>query len=448
MGTKSRGWIAIACVLLMLPAGVFASGGGEKPGTTEQKPVKLVMWWWGESEAPGMDAWVKETVEQFQAKNPSIHVETVLQAVDNVINDFTTASAAGNPPDLQYLWNGMNHMENVWRGYLEPLNNWFTEPELKAMGATELSLYQGKQYRVGWYVVPFGMIYNKKIFAKVGIPNPPEIWEWEDFIAACKKIKQAGITPLGFGFKDGWFGEWYTAFSLIQQIDSLQDAAKLVSGENRWADPRWHEIWTRLDQLIKAGYVNDDANSLAHYQGVELFNTEKAAMTTTVGSLMVQAQKSLGAQNVGLVKFPRFGKGAYSKKGLEDIQGIGISSLSKNKKEAADFIRFMHTPPRLTAMFLKANVFPADTRWDGDATISDANLKIFWRWFKEGPSAYLPNMIPWTFDEQVEFTAPQNLMAATHTAAEMGKMADDVMARWRAETPDLFVSYKKWFELK
>ena len=39
------------------------------------------------------------------------------------------ASGAGNPPDLQYFWTGTNHMENVWRGYIEPRNNVLTAAE-------------------------------------------------------------------------------------------------------------------------------------------------------------------------------------------------------------------------------------------------------------------------------------------------------------------------------
>jgi raffinose/stachyose/melibiose transport system substrate-binding protein len=425
-------------LLLLLPLALSA----------QAKPVKLVMWWWGESEAPGMEPWVKETIKQFEAKNPNIQVETVLQGVDNVVGDFTTASGAGNPPDLQYFWNGTNHMENVWRGYIEPLNNVLTAAELKQMDATELSIYQGKQYRAGWYVVPFAMMYNKKLFAKAGVANPPEFWKWDDFYAACQKIKKAGITPMGFGYKDGWSGEWYTSFYAVQQVNDLQEIAKLISGESKWADPKNYEFWSRLERLMKAGFINDDANSLEHYQGIQLFEQGKVAMTNTVGSLLTEAEGILGAGSVGVVKFPVFSDKKYSRKAVEDIQGIGISSQSKHKKEAAEVIRFMHKPDRLVDMFARSNVFPADTTWNGEAQIKDPNLKLLWKWFKEGPAPYISNMLPWAFDEQVEFTAPQYFRSGTKSAADVGKLADEVMARWREENPQLFDGFKKWFNLK
>jgi multiple sugar transport system substrate-binding protein len=428
-------WVVLALALAASP--LFAAG-----------PVKLVMWWWGESEAPGMDPWVKETAAGFEAKNPNIKLETVLQDVNNVIGDFTTASGAGNPPDLQYFWNGMNHMENVWRGYIEPLNKWLSAQELKYMDATELSIYDGKQYRAGWYVVPFALMYNKKLFAKAGVAAPGETWTWDAFFAACQKLKQAGIQPLGHGYKDGWFGEWYTSFYIVQQYDGLQEVAKLITGQARWADPQNHEFWSKLEKLTKAGFVNDDANSLEHYQGIQLFFNGKAAMTNTVGSLLVEAEKSLGSDTVGVVKFPIFREKKYSRKSVQDIQGIGISALSKHKKEAAEFIRFMHTPERLDDMFSRANVFPADTRWQGARQVKDANLKLLWKWFQEGLAPYVSNMLPWAFDEAVEFTAPQFMLAGSHSAADVGKLGDEVLARWREENPELYDGFKKWFNLK
>ena len=45
----------------------------------------------------------------------------MLQDTAVVISQFQTAAAAGKPPDIQFLWNGIYHMESVWLGYLRPL---------------------------------------------------------------------------------------------------------------------------------------------------------------------------------------------------------------------------------------------------------------------------------------------------------------------------------------
>ncbi len=343
------------------------------------------------------------------------------------------------------MWNGIYHQENVWLGYLEPLDSWIQADELKDMYATDLSFYQGKQYRAGWYVLPMGWMYNRKLFKQVGVPEditPPETWD--ELIEACNILKKAGITHIGAGFKDGFWGEWYTGFGLVQQEDSITDTTKLVIGDYKWSDPRWHEHWKRLEQLIKAGYFNNDANSLELYQGIELLFTGKAAMTQSILTLVPEAEKNLGAENVGIMNMPKFGIGKLAGLPIIDVQGVGISSKSKHKKETAEFIRFMHRPDRSTALWEQVHIFPADTRCDGKKYIKDANNKQQWEWFTGKNTAYIPNMIAWTFDSEVMYIAPQKLMAGTATAEDIAKLADEVMARWREENPDLLESHKKW----
>ena len=86
----------------------------------------------------------------------------------NVVPQFTNAAAAGKPPDVQFLFNGIYHMENVWLGYVAPLTGLVDQAVLDKSGATNMSVFEGKQYRVGFYSVPFGLAYNKAHFDRRG----------------------------------------------------------------------------------------------------------------------------------------------------------------------------------------------------------------------------------------------------------------------------------------
>ena len=449
---KARTFLLISSAILLIFSFtfVFAGSGKGKEAAPEgggkaEEPVELVFWWWGEQEAVGLEGWLNETVALFEAEYPLIKVETVLQATDNVIDDFTTASAAGTPPDLQYLWNGIYHMENVWLGYIEPLDDWIPADELKDMWASDLSFYEGKQYRAGWYLLPMGWAYNKKLFKEAGIPadmTPPETWD--EFMKVCEMLKQQGITPIGAGFKDGFWGEWYTGHGLVQNEDHVSDTTKLVVGTYSWQDPRWHEHWVVLEEAIRSGYFNEDANSLELYPGINLIKTGDAAMVQTILTLIPDIESYLGAENVGIMPMPKFGRGKLAGKPVVDVQGVGISSQSKYKREAAEFIRFMHRPDRSTALWEQVHVFPANKNWKGEDYVKDANSLEQWKWFKGDNTGYIPNMIAWTFDAEVMYTAPQILMAGMTTASEIAVNADDVMERWREENPDLLESHKKW----
>ena len=181
-----------------------ASGGGN-----------ISMWWWGEQEAIGIQKWVDSTLAQFKEQT-GITVDPLLMDTSAVIPQFTEAAAAGKPPDTQFLFNGIYHMENVWLGYIQALNGLIPDETLSQSGATVLSIYQGKQYRVGWYIVGFGIEYDKQAFDNAGLDadNPPTTWD--AFLDACDKIKASGIIPFSAGVKDGFFGEWYFVNTLTQ----------------------------------------------------------------------------------------------------------------------------------------------------------------------------------------------------------------------------------------
>src|SRR5438552_19124713 len=75
-------------------------------------PSQLRLWWWGEDMAIGITRWLEDTVARFQA-DAGVSIEPTYLTTDEVVPRFTEAAAVGNPPDVQYLWNGSYHMENV-----------------------------------------------------------------------------------------------------------------------------------------------------------------------------------------------------------------------------------------------------------------------------------------------------------------------------------------------
>ena len=141
-----------------------AFGGLLSPGRARAQAKTLDMWWWGEQELPGLQAFVDDSVKNYSAAS----VKTMLQDTAVVISQFQTAAAAGKAPDIQYLWNGIYHMESVWLGYLKPMNGLVKDDVIKASGPTLLSNFGGNVYRLGWYPLPMVWIYNKDLYDKAG----------------------------------------------------------------------------------------------------------------------------------------------------------------------------------------------------------------------------------------------------------------------------------------
>lgn len=403
----------------------------------------LKLWWWGEQEAPGLEAWLKESIEQYRQQSGNT-IEPTLQDTSVVISEFQTASAATAAPDLQYFWNGIYHMESAWLGYVEPLNGLIPDDLLAASNATSLSVYQGQQYRLGWYSVPLLWVYNKDLFDKAGLDADTAPVTWDDLLNACDRLKAAGTVPLGGGLKDGPWGEWFMGHGLGQNLDSPAEALNLFAGSLDWREPKYYEAWSRLSDLWTAGYFNDDMNSIDLYPGIDLFSTGKAAMTQIVGPLVPNAQAQLGAANVGAMTFPVFGSGNMAGKPIFDTQGLGISSQSSNKEVAADFLKFLHSDERVNAIWDQVKQFPTDSTWDGSQVTDPTLLDIWQRWINGPHVPYISNLMPTLFWTDAMFVNSQKIISGEFTGEQAGENAYQVTQKWREQNPDLLENYTIW----
>jgi raffinose/stachyose/melibiose transport system substrate-binding protein len=399
----------------------------------------LNMWWWGEQELPGLQAFVDDSVKNYTAAT----VKTMLQDTAVVISQFQTAAAAHKAPDIQYLWNGIYHMESVWLGYLQPLNGLVNADVLKASQPTKLSDYDGNTYRLGWYPLPMIWCYNKDLFEKAGLDpeNPPTTWD--ALLAACEKLKAKGIAALGGGIQDGYWGEWYFGHALAQNVDSTGEVIDLFTGDRDFRDPKYHEHWVRLEELKKHGFLNPDMSSLELYPGIDLIAAGKLAMGESIGSRVPKdSQTSKG--RVGVMVMPVYGKGKMAGKPILDAQGLGISKDSKDPKAAAAFLEYLQTPERLKVMWEKTGWIPASSNFD-TSVIKDETVKAMWKKFGQSENIpYVSNVVPGQFYEQALLPTAQQIVQGKMTGEQAGELAAKVAKEWREFNPDMVDHYKKW----
>ena len=395
----------------------------------------IEMWWWGQQEAVGIQSWVNDTVKKFKAKT-GFSVDATLMDTSQVIPQFTKAAAVGNVPDVQFLFNGIYHMENVWLGYLKPLNGLVSAATIKSGGGTSLSQYGGKAYRTGFYALAFGVQYNKDHFDKAGLnaDDPPKTWD--QFMNCCDKLKSKGSIPIGGGVKDGFLGEWWLINSLTQNLDTPADALSLFIGNLDWQTPQYHEHWVKLQELRDNRYWNDDVTSLGLYQGIRLYNTGKASMALNNSPALLDSQKQLGKDNVGFMQLPTFGTGAMAPFPVVDTQGFGIPSKAKDPQTAAKFIDFMHSPERLEAYWSTSRQLPADSRFD-PAVIDNPLVRSTYSRFVRGKhNVYIADLMPTLFWTDAMVVISQKILGGTLKGSDSGALADEITRKWKKQNPD------------
>jgi raffinose/stachyose/melibiose transport system substrate-binding protein len=397
------------------------------------------MWWWGEQELPGLQAFVDDSVKNYTAAT----VKTMLQDTAVVISQFQTAAAAGKAPDIQYLWNGIYHMESVWLGYLRPLNGLVKDDVIKASSPTLLSHFGGNVYRLGWYPLPMIWIYNKDLYDKAGLnaDTPPKTWD--DFMAACDKLKSKGFAPVGGGIQDGYWGEWYFGHALAQNVENAGEVIDLFTGARDFTDPKYHEHWVRLEELRKAGYLNSEMSSTELYPGIDMIVAGKVGAGLSIGSRLPADSKQTGGR-IGTMVMPVYGKSKMAGKPILDAQGLGISSDSKNPEDAAAFLEYLQSPERLKVFYEKTSWLPANTTFDA-SVIQDQAVRAMWQnWGLSENIPYLSNLVPGQFYDQALLPTAQQVVAGKMTGEEAGALAAKVAKEWRDFNPDMVGNYKKW----
>jgi len=426
------------------PGASAAAPSAAAPSEAATEPVNLEFWYWAESDAPGADKWMAETVAEYKKVKPNVTINVVPQSADTLISAFQTAAASKSGPDLASQWATGPVLSFVWSDSIAPISDLVPADEMSHWLNTNENTYGGKVWAMPMYLLGIGLAYNKDLFAQAGVTPPTgDRWTWDEFVAASAKLKAAGITPFVGGDKNGYLGAWWFANVGGQELASVQELAKAVVGEVPFTDPKYTGWYTKLDEYVKAGYVNNDVMSLDLDQGVRLFAQGKGAMTFTSDGMLATAMKDLGEDKVGVMRPPKLGTGALADAG-NATQSIShfVTSWSPNPQEAADFLQFMHTPDRLTAWYKATGVVAADDRFDA-TLVTIPQLQKMAKAETTGPQVWLENWIPPQIDGDADLPAGQMIFSGSGTPADAAALWERTAATWRSAHPDELANWQQ-----
>lgn len=323
-------------------ASTTASGSpaSEAPAT-QAPPVTLTLWhnYGTEANADVTNALVKA----YTTKYPNVTINVVSQPADNYFALLKAAAVSGSGPDLMTMWTGLFALQN--QSYLEPLNSYIPVDTLKQFTGIDWCS-KGLAVDQGAICVPLDMqhyngFYNKQLFQQAGITTFPT--NWTEFMAACAKLKAAGILPMTYGTGgqalNAAFYPYYDLSYLMMYLP-VTDWKKLYSGAIPWTDPQIVKQLTTWATLHSQGYTNKDV--LTNTDSINQFETGKAAMTLE-GSWDFKDFHDKMGDNVGVFVPPFTDTQA---KGVVEFpgDGFGVTNYSQHKAEAAAFLAWMVTP--------------------------------------------------------------------------------------------------------
>jgi len=433
--------------VLMILSIVLVACGAKATQTTSgsNEKVDLTFWYWAESDAPGADAWMTESVEAYKTVNPNVTINIVPQSTDTLISAFQSAVTAKSGPDIASQWATGPVLGFVWQDAVAPISDYVKADEMKNWLNTNENTYNGKVWAAPMYLIGIEIMYNKDMFATAGVTPPANgRWTWDEFMAACEKIKTAGFTPFVVGDKDGYGGAWWFSHLGMQGLDSTDDLRQAIIGKADFTDPHYTGWYSALDDMVKKGYINEDVMSLDLSQGAQAFSQGKGAMAWGTDGMIKQALTDLGADKVGLMRTPSYGTGKMAETG-NATQSISffITKWSAHPQQAADFLAFLHTPDRLSSWYKHTGVIAADSRFDR-SVVTDPVLKQMMEWETTGPQVWLENFLPGQIDSDGDLTAGQMIFSQSGTPADAAALWQRAAETWRNQHPDELTNWTNW----
>lgn len=247
----------------------------EEPAAEEGagSQVEVFSWWTGGGEAAGLEA----MMGVFGAQYPD--VEFINAAVaggagTNARAVLASRLQASDPPDSWQAHAGQEIIGTyVAADQIEPLNDLFEEQGwLDVMPETLIPLIssEGQIYSVPVNIHRANVLwYNPALLDEVGVDVPAT---WDDFLAACDAIEEAGYICMSMG-------EQWTAMHLMEVVllgELGADAySALWTGEGDWGSAEVTAALETFSQVLD--HVNEDAASLTWQDASQLVANGDAA---------------------------------------------------------------------------------------------------------------------------------------------------------------------------
>lgn len=289
----------------------------------------------------------KKLVKEFEDTHPNINVDIINTA--DAATDLRTRFVKNKVPDVLTVDGGRYFGEFAAAGIFQD----FTDdpilddinPQMVKLLKDLAKLYDENADRV--YGIPFagnanGYVVNKDLWRKAGLDPDNLPTTWSDMIAALKKIKDAGITPVEGSLAEPWTTQAPFA-SLAGTLVPISDYAKLADGTATFAD-LWSEVAEKEVEFYKYTQSN---TGVTYQQATQDFANGKAAILP-LGTYVVPQVRSINPDiDLTFGQLPATDNPDEQVLTAGDDTVLTISATTKHPKESREFVDFLMDKDRM-----------------------------------------------------------------------------------------------------
>lgn len=237
------------------PSSTAPSATPEAPATTGgeiEKDAELVYWsMWGETEPQGLA--IQSAIDDF-TKKTGVKVE-VQYGARETRKTLQPALDAGEAIDI--FDEDIERVNNTWGNYLLPLDDLYAGSGLDGqLNATMMKLSKdiggGSIKCIPYQPSTFIVMYNKAIFDAAGITAIPKTWD--EFMAACEKIKASGKIPMTVD--DAYMAAFF-GYMMDRTVGA--EATVAAAAAMKFDEPGVLETAKVIEDMVKKGYIDPKA---------------------------------------------------------------------------------------------------------------------------------------------------------------------------------------------
>lgn len=278
-------------------------------------------------------------VKSYESQCPGDKIQYQYFTGASMNTKITTALATDNPPTVveptsadimaQYAKSGaIVDLTKALASKSPDFASSFLPASLKS------DTFSGDDYGIPYFgAAPTTLWYNKSVFTKAGIKNPPKTLD--QLAADVKTFKAKGIIPVALGDQDKYPAEFWGQYLIEREGGTAPFAAVQAGKSNAWSNDAVIAGMQQLATLSADGAFGSGFDSTGDQNGSDraLFASGKAAMMlsgSTFLSKVASVYPSLvSSGQVGYVGFP---SGSEAK---NTVDGGGSSSMFVTSKSSS-----------------------------------------------------------------------------------------------------------------
>jgi len=296
---------------------------------------------------------MEELIEEYETLNPDLKIN--FESTPDYEAAMKARMASNDLPDIftTHGWSVMRYSE-----YLEPLTNepWVEEliPAIKPVITDE----DGDIFVFTPDADISGIVYNKAVIEKAGV-DIDEVLTWKDFMGACEKIAETGVTPVRMAGKDSWgmgqYFDWMTPAIFVSDKRNYH-GDDLKSG--KMDVELMAQSISYLKELQDKRYINPDAVTASFDEVQEALANDEAAFAFYGNYVITGAMDLNPDAKLGFFPLPAWYEGGERVLITGERNAIGIWKDSEYKEEAKELLKFFAKPENV-AKLASANGIPA-----------------------------------------------------------------------------------------